>query len=221
MDRTLTTKVAAAARIIALVFATAATTSATVAAAVHAAPGPPVPDADHEAAMYGDPAAAAPYWRRQHGSDCGEMAVADVIGELTGHQPTERQITLVAENLPGTTGSGPIWKPPGNTDIRDLPSLLWHYWVRADNIQTNTAAVEQNLAQRRKVIALVNAETIWSRPGKRDVGNHFVVVTGIDTKTGTVHLNDSGIAAGRDEQIPIATFEQAWAPNYNSAIVTR
>jgi len=26
---------------------------------------------------------------------------------------------------------------------------------------------------------------------------------------------------GRDEQVPIATFEQAWAPNHNSAIVTK
>lgn len=52
-------------------------------------------------------------------------------------------------------------------------------------------------------------------------GNHFVVVTGIDTKAGVVHLNDSGIIAGRDEQVSIATFEQAWAPNHNSAVVTK
>jgi hypothetical protein len=221
MDRTLTSKVTAAARIGVLLFATAAAASVTVAGAVHAAPGPPVPDADHEAGMYGDPAAAAIYWRQQHASDCGEMAVADVVGEITGRQPTERQITLVAQKLTRATGSGPIWDPPGNTDIRDLPLLLWHYWIRADNIQTNTSVVEQDLAQQRKVIALVNAETIWNRPGNRNVGNHFVVVTGIDTKAGVVHLNDSGIAFGRDEQIPLATFERAWAPNFNSAVVTK
>ncbi|WAC89227.1 hypothetical protein [Mycobacterium sp. Aquia_213] len=217
MARILTTKVAAAA----LFCVTAATSSITWAAAVHAAPGPPVPDADHEAGLYGDPAAAAPYWRRQHGSDCGEIAVADVVGELTGRQPTERQITAAAENAFGATGSTPIWNPPGNTDIRDLPLLLWHYWVRADNIQTNIAALQQNLADKRKVIALVNAETIWNRPGNHARANHFVVVTGIDTKAGVVHLNDSGIDTGRDEQVPIATFERAWAPNYNSAVVTK
>jgi hypothetical protein len=48
-----------------------------------------------------------------------------------------------------------------------------------------------------------------------------VVVTGIDTKAGVVHLNDSGIKTGRDEQVPLATFEQAWAPNHNSAVVTK
>lgn len=221
MARTPTTKIAAAVHVAALICATAATSSITWAAAAHATPGPPAPDADHGVGIYGDPAAAAPYWRRQHASDCGEIAVADVVGELTGRQPTERQITAVAENTAGATGSKPIWTPPGNTDIRDLPLLLWHYWVRADNIQTNIAALQQDLADKRKVIALVNAETIWNRPGNRDVANHFVVVTGIDTKAGVVHLNDSGIDAGRDENIPIAAFERAWAPNHNSAVVTR
>jgi hypothetical protein len=171
--------------------------------------------------MYGDPAAAAPYWRQQHASDCGEMAVADLVGEITGRQPTERQITSVAQNTSGATGSGPIWKPPGNTDIRDLPLLLWHYWISADNVQTNTNGLEQDLAEKRKVIVLLNAETIWNRPGNRGSANHFVVVTGIDTGAGVVHLNDSGIKTGRDEQVAIATFERAWAPNHNSAVVTK
>jgi hypothetical protein len=224
MASTLTTKVAAAAHIVAIVAVlcgTVATSLVTSAAAVHAAPGTTIPDADHEVGMYGDPAAAAPYWREQHASDCGEMAVADVVGEITGRQPTEQQITALAESTPSTAGPGPIWKPPGNTDIRDLPVLLWHYWINADNIQTDTNAVEQDLTENRKVIVILNAETIWNRPGKRNTANHFVVVTGVDTKAGVVHLNDSGSTTGRDEQVPIATFERAWAPNHNSAIVTK
>ncbi len=38
-----------------------------------------------------------------------------------------------------------------------------------------------------------------------------VVVTGVDTRTDMVHLNDSGIPTGSDEQISIAAFTQAWA----------
>jgi hypothetical protein len=218
------TKVAAAAHIIGIVAVlsgTVATSLVTLAAAVHAAPGTTIPDADHEVGMYGDPAAAAPYWREQHASDCGEMAVADVVGEITGREPTEQQITALGESTPSIAGPGPIWKPPGNTDIRDLPVLLWHYWIDADNIQTDTNAVEQDLSENRKVIVILNAETIWNRPGKRNTANHFVVVTGVDTKAGVVHLNDSGSTTGRDEQVPIATFERAWAPNHNSAIVTK
>src|SRR5262249_58577109 len=38
--------------------------------------------------MHGDPAAAAPYWRyQQQDYDCGEMAVADVIGQITNREP--------------------------------------------------------------------------------------------------------------------------------------
>jgi hypothetical protein len=191
------------------------------AAVAHATGGSPAPDADHELGMYGDPAAAGVYWHQQHASDCGEMAVADVVGELTGHQPSERQIAALAEGTPSTVNTGAIWQPPGNTNIRDLPVLLWHYWISADNVQISTAGLEQALVDRRKVIALVNAETIQDRPGRRDVANHFVVVTGVDTKTGVVHLNDSGVETGRDEQVSLATFERAWAPNHNSAIVTR
>jgi hypothetical protein len=200
----------------------ATVTAATMisAAVVHAAPGP-APDAGHDSGVYGDGAAAAPYWRLQHTSDCGEMAVADVVGELTGREPTEHQITTVAARTPSTVGSGPMWQPPGNTNIRDLPMLLWHYWVTADNIRTTTAGLEEDLAQKRKVIVILNAETIWNRPGNRNLANHFVVVTGIHTKTGVVHLNDSGVPTGRDEQVPLATFEQAWAPYHNSAVVTR
>jgi hypothetical protein len=48
--------------------------------------------------------------------------------------------------------------------------------------------------------------------------NHFVVVIGIDTKAGVVHLNDSGSKVGRDEHVSIATFEAAWNTSDNFAV---
>jgi len=47
-----------------------------------------------------------------------------------------------------------------------------------------------------------------------------VVVTGIDSATGMVHLNDSGIDDGRDEQVPGREFEQAWAASHNFTVIT-
>jgi hypothetical protein len=114
--------------------------------------------------MYGDPAAAAPYWRQQHSPDCGEMAVAEVVGEITGHQPDERQITALAGRTPSTAGPGPIWNLPANTDIRDLPVLLAHYRIKADNIQTSISALEQDLAEKRGIIVLLNAEPSGTGP---------------------------------------------------------
>jgi hypothetical protein len=217
-------KIGATARalgLVALLYAITAAAPVISPAAVHANPWAPVPRVGRDTGMYGEPAVAAAYWREQHASDCGEMAVADVVGQVTGRQPTEQQIIDVAENTSSTAGPGPIWKPAGFTDIRDLPILLWHYEIRSDNVQTDINVLKQKLREGHKIIAILNAETIWNRPGKRNSGNHFVVVTGIDTESGVVHLNDSAVNTGRDEKVSIATFEQAWAPNFHSAIVTQ
>jgi hypothetical protein len=210
--------------IVALLGTAAAASLVASAGAVHAAPRSPTPRASHEPSheveTYGDPSAAAPYWRQQHSFDCGEMAVADVVGQITGHEPDEERITALAQSTSSTTGPAPILKHTGGTDIHDLPVLLAHYRIKSDNIQTSIKALEQDLLKNRRVIVLLNAETIWNRPDQRNAANHFVVVTGINLKAGVVHLNDSGIVSGRDEQVPIARFEQAWAISHNSAIVT-
>ncbi len=45
-------------------------------------------------------------------------------------------------------------------------------------------------------------------------------MTGVDTANGVVHLNDSGSSKGRDEQIPMAVFMQAWATSHDFMAVT-
>ena len=209
---------ACSAKIVVFVLVGTAASLVASASAVHAASARPD---NPDVGMYGDPVVAAPYWRQQHTSDCGEMAVADVVGQITGDEPAEQRITALAESTPSGVRRGPIRNLTADTDIRDLPVLLAQYRIKADNIQTSIDELEHDLAQRRRVIVIVNAETIWNRPGNRNAANHFVVVTGIDPRAGVVHLNDSGVLNGRDEQVPIVTFERAWAPNHNSAIVTR
>ncbi|HTQ21587.1 hypothetical protein [Mycobacterium sp.] len=185
--------------------------------AAHAAPSPGGANGPR---MYGNPAAAAPFWRRQHGNDCAEMAVADVVGEVSGREPSEPEIKGVAQSTPSVAHPGPIWHPPAGTDSRDIPILLGHYGIRTMVGSFNTAGLEQFLDQGRKVIAGVNSATLWNLRGDRSRGDHFVVVTGIDTRAGVVHLNDSGIDSGRDEQLPIAAFERAWGISQNLALVT-
>ncbi len=188
------------------------------------APDAPAPGANPGAAppqaapgMYGNPGAAAPYWRAQHSSDCVEMAVADVVGQMTGSEPSEQQIVSVAENTPSRYDRGPVYQGSG-TDFRDVPTLLAHYGISSQLTSTSISGLEQDLTAGRKVIASVNGETIW-RNG-RGPANHAVTVTGIDTGAGVVHLNDSGIGSGRDEQVPITTFERAWATSGNQIAVT-
>jgi hypothetical protein len=215
MTSTSTTNVATTARfgvLAALVSAAAAASVVGFAGEAHATHG----------GMHGDPAAAAPYWRyQQQDLDCAEMAVADVIGQITGHEPTEDEITGAAENIPSVSHPGPVYHPGGRTSNRDVAPLLAHYGIQADVVHTNTDALARDLDQGRKVIVGLNDKVIWNKPGDRTQENHFVVVIGIDTGTGVVHLNDSGIKAGRDEQVSIATFEQAWGASDNFAVVTR
>jgi predicted double-glycine peptidase len=185
-----------------------------------AAQAAPAPHANVEG-MHGDPAAAAPFWRyQQQDYDCGEMAVADVVGEITGHQPTEDEVTAAAEHVPSVSHSGPIYKPGGRTSNNDLQPLLAHYGIQASSVHTNTDSLIQDLDQGRKIIVGVNDKIIWNKPGDRSVENHFVIVTGIDTRAGMVHLNDTGSSRGRDEQVSIANFEQAWGTSNNFAVVT-
>ena len=147
--------------------------------------------------MHGDPAAAAPYWRyQQQDLDCGEMAVADVIGQISGHEPTEDEITAAAANIPSASHPGPIYRPAGKTSNSDLAVLLAHYGVHAAGVHTDTDALAQDLDRGHKVIVGLNDKIMWDEPGNRTQENHFVVVTGIDTKARVVHLNDSGIEAG-------------------------
>jgi hypothetical protein len=180
--------------------------------------------ADPNGQMYGNPGAAAPYWRYQHQEDCGLMAIADVVGQLTGSEPSQIGIELRGIFTKSETHRGGIYRFDG-TSPEDMVVLLQKYGIQSDLTTGNTmGTLEQDLAGGHKVIAALNAETIWNYPagkGQRTNADHAVVVTGVDTRNNIVHLNDSGTPNGRDEQITMATFTQAWATSTNLLIVTR
>ena len=183
-----------------------------------------VAQADPNGQMYGDPGAAAPYWRFQHGEDCGLMAVADVVGQIKGREPSQIGIELRGTFTKSEAHRGRIYRFDG-TSVEDMVVLLQKYGIQSQLTTGNTmGGLEQDLAGGRKVIAALNAETIWNYPqgqGNRTEADHAVVVTGVDTRTDIVHLNDSGTPNGRDEQIPMATFAQAWATGNNLLVVTQ
>ncbi|MBS4728914.1 C39 family peptidase [Mycobacterium sp. SM1] len=180
--------------------------------------------ADPDGQMYGNPEAAAPYWRYQHQQDCGLMAVADVVGQLTGKEPSQVGIELRGIFTKSEAHRGDIYFFDG-TAPQDMVVLLRKYGIQSTLSEGNTMqTVEQDLAGGHKVIAGVNAETLWGYPpgkGQRTRADHAVVVTGVDTRSDIVHLNDSGTPNGRDERIPMATFTQAWATSDDLLIVTQ
>jgi hypothetical protein len=221
MTSTFSNKAAARTAGLAAMLGAAAVVVVGFAGAAHAGTGGPTPDSNHPGAMYGNPATAAPYWRHQtDDNDCGEMAVADVVGQVTGHEPSEQEIMAMAENTPSTVHSGPIWTPGQYTSNGDLTVLLARYDIPAVAGHGSIHELEQDLADGKKVIVGVNDETIWDESGDRTKENHFVVVTAVDPQAGVVHLNDSGVRDGRDEQVSIDTFESAWATSHHFIVAT-
>ena len=176
--------------------------------------------------MYGDPVAVAKYWRyQQYWDDCVLMSSADVIGEVTGQEPSEEAIIDTAQSTPSAFPPGPIYTKPANpndpnsgegTWFRDIPTLLARYNIGAVVRHGSIEEVEQQLGAGHRVFASVNGELIWhQRVEEKDKNghpthDHAVVVTGVDTGSNVVHLNDSGSSSGRDAQIPMALFIRAW-----------
>jgi Peptidase_C39 like family len=222
MRSTPTTHVATTARLgVLAVLVGAAVAAALIGSVGPARAAPKAPAPNTSSGMHGDPAAAAPYWRyQQQRFDCAEMAIADVIGEISGHLPTEDEITGTAADIPSASRPGPIYSG-GKTSNKDLVPLLAHYGIPADAVHPSTSdTLVRRLDQGRKIVVGVNDKILWDTPGDRSRENHFVVVIGIDTNANVVHVNDSGVEAGRDEQVSAATFEAAWAAADNFTVVT-
>ena len=181
-----------------------------------------------QSGVYGDPAAAAPYWQAQSLEDnCGAMSVADIVGQLTGNRPSEAQILMVAEQTPSEMNPGTkIYKPDtGGISAGDLPVLFKHYGITSVNSDTSGPdatglnALEQYLGAGRKVIAFVNYAIIEDSSDQRTAADHFVVVTGVDTNKNVVHLNDPA-ADEANTKIATPAFMKAWDTSNDSIVVT-
>jgi hypothetical protein len=185
--------------------------------------------------VYGDPDAAAKYWQQQSLEDnCGLASVADVVGEITGNAPTEKQIIKLAQHTPSVIRNGPIYAATGDPqhegdnggiDMADTVVLLDHYGIKSHMTydkhpeEVGLPRLEEYLGANRKVIAWVNSGTILDTSDQRTAPDHFLVVTGIDTNNGTVHLNDP-YADNANTKVSIAKFMTAWKIGQESIVVT-
>jgi hypothetical protein len=196
---------------------------------------------DHmDATLYGATNEQAD-WQEQSPNlnSCAEMSAADVIQQATPDhvQLSETEITNAASQTmitdPTTGQTAPMYDPAAGTDIHGVPSLLAQYGVSSHFSEASTgqssdqrlADLEQALAAGQHVIASVDAQEIWNAipgvgvsddPGKHD---HELVVTGVDSLTGQVSLNDSGVPTGAEEHVDINTFMDAWSKS-NFAMVS-
>jgi len=183
--------------------------------------------------LYGDPTWADRFWYAQSQSDCTLVSSADLVGQVTGEEPAESQVIARATSLglydpkvyqssDQAYGGGPITENP-----RLITKLLHSYEVQAGFASGQTMAeLEQDLSSGHAVIATVDAEFIWNVTDPRAnpsndqdsyTQDHALVVTGVNTATGLVYLNDSGNPdVGRGEQVPITVFEKAWSAPFGA-----
>jgi hypothetical protein len=109
--------------------------------------------------------------------------------------------------------------------MADLVVLLDHFGINstmnrtAHPETTGMPALQQYLSNDRKIIAWVNSAVIWNTGDQRTKADHYLVVSGIDTNTQIVHLNDPGTDHA-DEQVPIASFTNAWQTGEEPIVVT-
>jgi hypothetical protein len=204
------------------------------------------PEAASPGRMYGNPAAAAPHWKMQSLDDCALMASADVIEQLLNREVSEQEVIALAQGLPSRVHYGAIYTLPSDmsrpnqtghgTNPQDIPVLLARYGINAvytseqeaerTGVATGLEALEHYLGGGHKVIVGLNAELLWGQPvvtkdrSGNPLADHAVVVTGVNTANGTVHLDDSGSASGKDETVPIAVFVKSWATGSDQMVVT-
>jgi len=101
---------------------------------------PPAASPAAASGVYGNPAAAASNGASRRSDNCGLMAVADVVGEVTGNQPTEAQMVTLSKNTPSRANPGPIYAPrndpshtngKGGIEVADVLVLLDHYGIKS------------------------------------------------------------------------------------------
>lgn len=172
----------------------------------------------HASAAVEAPRAVADYWQLQHELDCAPMASAAIIGAVTGHAPTEKDVTAYAATVQRDDGS-PAYSTVTGTDVTRIPVILAHYGVTAYPAILTVETLKAELAAGHYVMVMVNGETIWRASGLRRIvpapkvgalADHALVVSSISD--GTVHLVDSATRA--DETVPVGTFNVAWVGHY-------
>lgn len=172
----------------------------------------------HASANTEAPRAVADYWQLQHELDCAPMASAAIVGAVTGHAPTERDVTAYAATVLRDDGS-PAYSTVTGTDVTRIPVILAHYGVTAYPAILTVETLKAELAAGHYVMVMVNGETIWRASGLRRIvpapkvgalADHALVVSSISD--GTVHLVDSATRA--DETVPVGTFNVAWVGHY-------
>lgn len=180
---------------------------------------------------YGDPSDDAEHWHQQANADtCAIVSqefILDELGEQFGIHFTEEELRQEAYDCGWYT-------PGGGTSAMDVGKLLEAHGVPVEReSEASLADIAEKLDEGEKVIAAVNAETVWqgsitdsisNYPGiPGQAANHAVQVIGInndDPNNPIVILNDPGTPNGKALEVPAAQFMDAWQASDRYLVAT-
>ena len=168
--------------------------------------------------IVGDPWEASRYWFEQSfNGACVPASVAQIVSDYTDTPVTDDQFVELA-NEQHLWSVGPDGTP--YFSMQSAETLLNDAGVPAHLETGDMAELEQALQQGRGVMLFVDAETYWyGQPNATGTADHAVTLTGIDEARGVVILSDTGNPNGNQIEVPIATFESAWADGNNQMLL--
>ena len=182
--------------------------------------------------LHGDPDVTGQYhlWQGSVNGTCAPTSIAMVLEQTTGvHYDDSGEVVGRALEMGLITldPTDPALAEQGGWSGMTTPQmveLIESYGLDAQVAHGSVDDLATTLDAGETVIVGVDADELWSgtdddaTDGGQD-DNHAVVVTGIDTGTGMVYVDDPAYPEGH-YAIPIAEFEQAWDDSGNEMILT-
>ena len=200
--------------------------------------------------IHGNPEANKQYLHQQgQCPTCVLMAVASVVGQLTGTIPGKEEIIMRATTTPSDTTKGEMIYQPGGTGDNgkhygasyvDAVKLLDSYGIDAvesqyTKNQGQRALRELNAAldDHASVIVSIHAQSLYNGLSRRFLGrdltpqepgfksgNHAISVTGVDENRQLVFVNDSNLPTGA-YPIPLDLFLDVWKTSAYTTVIAR
>jgi hypothetical protein len=172
----------------------------------------------------GNPAEYQHYWFfQQHNGYCVPSSVTQVIEAQTGiSMHGYNLVEQEAHHLGVPTGAQGLTLEQARELLNgfDIPSHV----VQEPSAEAGVTQLAHDLEQGKNVILSVNASPIWYGSATADnpsgQADHALVVTAINTETGTVTLSDPGSPTGNEEHVPLSTFIEAWGASHYQMLVT-
>jgi len=172
--------------------------------------------------LHGEPFTDAKAWDLQStGYTCGIMSAKMVLA-LNGLDISETDLACQATEA-GLLTPG-LGDDAGMT-MDSISDLLEGFGLENRIAYPSFDEILNSLDTGKQIILSVDSGEVWGHEGPIHDSidglqpDHVVVLTGIDSSSGTAFLNDPGIENGAAFELPLEQLADAWADSYGECII--